>query len=157
MTNQNSSNNATEERKELNSRQRTNRAEPNQSGRSLPNIGRLNSEFVPNTEPLQGSGTNANRGRQGLNGIRARSTTFRTQSGHVFSVINIGVDEGHPLADRHSMAGPSGLRNVQIGGIQMPAPQFVFRHRSDGPQPAHMGASPNPRPTGSSEAETNPD
>lgn len=30
------------------------------------------------------------------------------------------------------MAGPSGLANVQVGGISMPAPQFVVVHNRDG-------------------------
>lgn len=57
-----------------------------------------------------------------MNGIRARSTTFRTGNGNIVSVINIGVPTDHPLADGASMAGPSGLANVQVGGISMPAP-----------------------------------
>ena len=65
-----------------------------------------------------------------LNGLRARSTTLRLGNGNVMSVINIGVPAEHPLADRTSMAGPSGLHNVQVGGMQMPAPQFVVMHRS---------------------------
>ena len=44
-----------------------------------------------------------------MNGIRARSTTFRTNNGNTVSVINIGVPTGHPLADEGSRAGPSGL------------------------------------------------
>jgi hypothetical protein len=57
-----------------------------------------------------------------MNGMRARSTTFRTGNGNIVSVINIGVPTDHPLADSGSMAGPSGLANVQVGGISMPAP-----------------------------------
>ena len=38
-------------------------------------------------------------------------------NGNVVSVINIGVPSEHPLADSGSMAGPSGLHNVQVGGI----------------------------------------
>ena len=62
-------------------------------------------------------------------------------------MINIGVPEGHPLADGASMAGPSGLHNVQVGGIQMPAPQFVVVHRGEGEAGAD-GASniPNANP-----------
>ena len=67
---------------------------------------------MPQTNPLSGAANNSGQPRQGLNGIRARSTTFRTANGHVFSVINIGVDDNHPLADRASMAGLSGLHNV---------------------------------------------
>ena len=52
-----------------------------------------------------------------MNGIRARSTTLRMGNGNVVSVINIGVPSEHPLADSNSMAGPSGLHNVQVGGI----------------------------------------
>lgn len=63
------------------------------------------------------SNTNANNDRQNphattMNGIRARSTTFRTGNGNIVSVINIGVPTDHPLADGASMAGPSGLANV---------------------------------------------
>ncbi len=47
-----------------------------------------------------------------MNGMRARSTTFRTGNGNIVSVINIGVPTDHPLADSNSMAGPSGLANV---------------------------------------------
>ena len=64
-----------------------------------------------------------------MGGVRARSTTFRTSNGNIVSVVNIGVPEGHPMADSGSMAGPSGLHNVQVGGIQMPAPQFVVVQR----------------------------
>jgi len=67
-----------------------------------------------------------------MNGIRARSTTFRTNDGNTISVINIGVPGDHPLADGGSMAGPSGLHNVQVGGISMPAPQFVVVHNRNG-------------------------
>jgi len=80
-----------------------------------------------------------------VSGIRARSTVIRTNNGRVFSIVNIGVPEDHPLADRNSMAGPSGLHNINIGGISMPAPSFVILHR---------GNSENPRtsnnPTGPS-------
>jgi len=67
-----------------------------------------------------------------MSGIRARSTTFRSGNGNTISVINIGVPNGHPLADNNSMAGPSGLHNVQVGGISMPAPQFVVVHNREG-------------------------
>jgi len=74
-----------------------------------------------------------------MGGIRARSTTFRTNNGETVSVINIGVPSDHPLADGNSMAGPSGLHNVQVGGIQMPAPQFMVVHNQDA-----NGATTNP-------------
>lgn len=67
--------------------------------------------------------------REAMAGIRARTTTFRTQDGNVISVLNIGVPAGHPLAG-DSMAGPSGLHNVQVAGIPMPAPMFGFMHRA---------------------------
>lgn len=76
-----------------------------------------------------------------MNGIRARSTTLRMGNGNVVSVINIGVPSEHPLADSSSMAGPSGLHNVQVGGIQMPAPQFVVVHRSGESEPGAEGAA----------------
>lgn len=63
-------------------------------------------------------------------GLRARSTTIRTGGGNVISIINIGVPADHPLADPASSAGPSGLQNVRVGGISMPAPQFVMMHRN---------------------------
>ena len=69
--------------------------------------------------------------REAMAGIRARTTTFRTQDGNVISILNIGVPAGHPLAG-DSMAGPSGLHNVQVGGIPMPAPMFGFMHRNRG-------------------------
>lgn len=72
------------------------------------------------------------------------------------TVINIGVDESHPLADASSLAGLSGLHNVQVGGIQMPAPQFVFRHRPDGEASASGDANqPGNAATGSSGSRPN--
>ena len=81
-----------------------------------------------------------------MNGLRARSTTFRTNNGNTVSVINIGVPGSHPLADNSSMAGPSGLHNVQVGGIQMPAPQFVVVHNNrdgNGQEKTEAGNSGN--------------
>ena len=67
--------------------------------------------------------------KRDMAGIRARSTTIRTQNGNVFTILNIGVPEGHPLADGTSAAGPSGLQNVRVGSMQIPAPSFVMMHR----------------------------
>ena len=58
---------------------------------------------------------------QNQNGPRARSTQVRHPDGSVSSVINIGVPEDHPMADRSSQAGPTGLYNMRLGQIRIPA------------------------------------
>lgn len=68
--------------------------------------------------------------------IRARSTVIRTENGRVISVVNIGVDRDHPMADL-TQAGVSGLHNINIGGISMPAPQFVIVHNHVGDRQSH--------------------
>lgn len=97
------------------------------------------------------SGQNANNGRAGpdervrqaLGGVRARSTTFRTANGNTMSVINIGVPSDHPFANGTSHAGPSGLHNIRVGGIDMPAPQFVVLHRNNGEENSQGGGAPS--------------
>ena len=60
-------------------------------------------------------------------GMRARSTTVRNSDGTTSNVINIGVPQDHPLADRDRQAGSSGLYNLRVNGMQMPeAPEFVI-------------------------------
>ena len=52
--------------------------------------------------------------------MRARSTTVRNSDGTTSNVINIGVPQDHPLADRDRQAGTSGLYNLRVNGMQMP-------------------------------------
>ena len=66
---------------------------------------------------------------QGNSGVRARSTTIRTSNGDIVSIINVGVTADHPNATTNAMPGISGLHGIQINGMQMPTPQFVFMHR----------------------------
>lgn len=48
-------------------------------------------------------------------------------------MINIGVPQNHPLADPESEAGPTGLFNMRLGPIRIPAaPQFTINVRRDG-------------------------
>lgn len=64
------------------------------------------------------------------NGPRARSTQVRHPDGSVSNVINIGVPEDHPMADRSSQAGPTGLYNMRLGNVRIPAaPQFTINVR----------------------------
>jgi len=49
---------------------------------------------------------------------------------NVFHIINIGVSEDHPMADRSQPPQATGLHGIRIGGIPLPAPQFMFASRS---------------------------
>ena len=49
-------------------------------------------------------------------------------------MVNIGVPQNHPMADS-TQAGPSGLHNINIGGISLPAPTFVVMHRASSMDP----------------------
>ena len=69
------------------------------------------------------------------------------------TVINIGVPSDHPLADTSSRAGPSGLHNVQIGGVPVPAPQFVMMHRAQ-PENGQGDASNAQNPLSTTDNET---
>ena len=63
-------------------------------------------------------------------GVRTRSTRVRREDGSISQVINIGVPEDHPLADRNNQVGDSGLYNIRMGPIPVPpAPQFVINYR----------------------------
>lgn len=42
-----------------------------------------------------------------------------------------------------SMAGPSGLHNINIGGISLPAPSFVIMHRANSQNPGRPGDTNN--------------
>ena len=74
-----------------------------------------------------------------FNGLRGRSTTFRSGNGNIVQVINIGVNNEHPMADSNtpqanggSPAG--GLNNINVGGFSMPPPQFVVVNNGQGHQ-----------------------
>ena len=73
-------------------------------------------------------------------GIRARSTQVRHNDGSVSQVINIGVPRDHPMADTEQQPGPTGLYNMRIGAIRIPAaPQFVINvHRNRGENNADL-------------------
>jgi hypothetical protein len=62
---------------------------------------------------------------QQLQGIRARSLTVN-RDGQTVHIVNIGVPDGHPLADNSEPMGPAGLRHIQINGLPVRAPQFMF-------------------------------
>jgi len=49
-------------------------------------------------------------------------------------VVNVGVpNSSDPTASNQNSqtSGPNGLQNVNVGGISMPAPQFVVVHPPD--------------------------
>ena len=76
-------------------------------------------------------------------GMRARSTTVRNSDGTTSNVINIGVPQDHPLADRDRQAGSSGLYNLRVNGMQMPeAPEFVISNNNDGQRAGPSRSNP---------------
>ena len=70
--------------------------------------------------------------------MRGRSTTFRSGNGNLVQVINIGVNDDHPMADHNSpqqqSAGGARLNNINVGGFSMPPPQFVVVNNGQGEQ-----------------------
>lgn len=64
-----------------------------------------------------------------VSGLRARSMQIRGGN-NVFHIINIGVSEDHPMADRSQPPQATGLHGIRIGGIPLPAPQFMFASRT---------------------------
>lgn len=78
----------------------------------------------------RGRAANQENPASGLAGIRAKSTQVRNSDGTYSSIINIGVPEDHPLADRERAAGTSGLYGLRVHGVQLPeAPEFVVNVR----------------------------
>ena len=91
-------------------------------------------------------------------GIRARSTQVRHNDGSVSQVINIGVPADHPMADTESQPGPTGLYNMRMGAIRIPAaPQFVINvHRNRGENNVDLQVGNQPS-TGSGGDQPNPE